>query len=282
VKIGYISDLHIDFWVKCSNTQSPKTQKKIKKFVKDLTNSEVGDVLLIGGDIGHYNEQNILLLKEFKEYFKEVLLVTGNHDMYLVSENQSLKYSRNSFLRLHEFKEMCEENGIRYLNGDVFEHGGIRIGGTPMWYAIKDGFSEELWKNESNDSNYIQEGPVVTVNLAYGGTMKICSFNSETYYNNELQKLQNMKDIDIFLCHVIPTIMEDQYRHPDLVHDELNFLYETDNIKLLKETGAKYCIFGHMHHGTEFVQEGISFKSNPLGYPGENKGSKPKIKFISI
>jgi predicted phosphodiesterase len=76
MKIGYISDLHIDFYVAFNKSHL------LKKFIESL-NPEFYDLLIIAGDIGHYNQQNILFLNYFKEYSNKIIAVIGNHDLYL-------------------------------------------------------------------------------------------------------------------------------------------------------------------------------------------------------
>ena len=64
LKIDFISDLHLDFWVKELNPQNPKFNKQIQEFIK-MINPLDGDVLVIAGDIGHSNQQAKFLLQIF-------------------------------------------------------------------------------------------------------------------------------------------------------------------------------------------------------------------------
>ncbi|MNP56646.1 hypothetical protein D3C76_1513890 [compost metagenome] len=37
--------------------------------------------------MGHYNKQNYRFLEKLKEYYSYIILVTGNHDYYLISKS---------------------------------------------------------------------------------------------------------------------------------------------------------------------------------------------------
>lgn len=102
-RIDILSDLHLDAYF-------PHTPKVKKEAVKDIfdpiflvNRTSVGDVLIIAGDIGHYNEQNIEILRIFRqEYYQNIVCVLGNHDYYLNSKDEQEKYQKSSFARVEE------------------------------------------------------------------------------------------------------------------------------------------------------------------------------------
>ena len=85
MKVDYISDLHLDFWIRELNPQSPKFQKQIDQYL-DMIHAKGGDVLIIAGDLGHYFQQDSAFLLACKELYRHVMLVRGNHDMYLIDQ----------------------------------------------------------------------------------------------------------------------------------------------------------------------------------------------------
>jgi predicted phosphodiesterase len=263
--LAYCSDTHLDFWVKDFNPYSPKMKLKIADYIKKILNPKPADVLVVAGDIGHYNQQNLEMLVQLKEIYNEVIIVEGNHDMYLVSKNIQKKYDSNSNKRTREMRKLCEENGIIYLDGETVEINGIKIGGTGMWYNLPTDNDIQDWKEGMNDFRLIMNGPI----NQYSSNP---SFNTQYHYKEEVKKLESLSDIDVFVSHVSPVIIPDNKRDPRYgVDNKYNKFYESDNFELLKATGAKHVIFGHTHIQEKFNIGDINFYISAIGYPQENK-----------
>lgn len=85
MKVDILSDLHLDFYF----LEFP-SKKDIRK-VFDSIFVDSGDILIIAGDIGHDNQQNINILKMIQRYYyKHIICILGNHDYlkyYFVSRN---------------------------------------------------------------------------------------------------------------------------------------------------------------------------------------------------
>ena len=240
MKIGYISDLHIDFYVKLNK------EKMLKKFTESLS-PQFYDMLIIAGDIGHYNHQNIALLRYFKEYAKHVIVTLGNHDLYLISDRMKKKYHRNSLQRVEEFKRLCKEEGLIFLDMEVVEIGGVRFGGGCLWYKL-DESNREFWRQNMSDAKYIY-------------------LNFEEFYNQALAKFHQMPSCDIFISH-IPQTKVSEYLKPTFDEKYLPF-YEQENFALLHSKGVRYHIYGHNHTQGEFLKDGIHCLTCSIGYPDE-------------
>ena len=82
MKIDILSDLHFDnyFYNKYSKDDVIKFYSQIIDF------KNCGDVLVIAGDLGHNNHQNIKILKILKEFYKNIVCVLGNHDYINILE----------------------------------------------------------------------------------------------------------------------------------------------------------------------------------------------------
>jgi predicted phosphohydrolase len=247
MRIGYKSDIHLDFWIGTSNNE-----KKIENFVKKILSPRELDVLIIAGDLGHYNYQNYLLLKVLKKWAKTILLCLGNHDFYLVSDTQINKY-KTSFNRVAEFKEMVDSlDGVYLLDGEVVEIEGVRFLGVNGWYdfslALKAGYSiEEVyakWELIMNDSKKI----IPKIN-----PLEIAKIAKE--------KLKaNIDKTDIVFTHVPPFYLK---CYGDIFFDSF---YTFDGYEFLDK--VKYWIFGHCHK--PFRDKNLY--SSPLGYPTIRKG----------
>ena len=114
--IDILSDLHFDYYFKQFNN-SNKDVKKVydRYFLHD--GRAAGDVLVVAGDLGHYNSQNIILLKMIKKIYeyRAIICVLGNHDYYLDGLVARDDYE-NSFIRAKELIELINsQNGIYFL-----------------------------------------------------------------------------------------------------------------------------------------------------------------------
>ena len=122
MKIDILSDLHLDFYFRAGLTITTKNVKSLFDdiFKKD-TNDKMAEVLIIAGDLGHYNEQNIEVLKIIqKEYYKHIICVLGNHDYYLLNYDLKQQYNFNSFNRAKQMRDLINnESNMFCLDGDV-------------------------------------------------------------------------------------------------------------------------------------------------------------------
>lgn len=259
----FISDVHWDFWV---NVQHPEyTQiKKFKKLFDKIFPEKRSDTLLIAGDIGHYNEQNELVFKLLKEYYKHIVWTHGNHDLYLVSKNQMKKYNYDSFSKLNEMIELSSKiDGVHYLDGDMVKIDGVLIGGGSGWYDFQYGVQvhnqtiqqiEELWEYYMNDSRLIKIPNSVTGMLDNG------KYFQEQY--NKLKKIH--KWCDIIISHIGPDWSKvlPKYNHPSTAF----YYFEGQN--LLANLDKSTWIYGHTHDPYEYIHKsGCHLICNPLGYP---------------
>ena len=76
MKFDYINDVHLDFWVPFDTNQL-KFEKKTKEFANQMLPKQPTKILLIGGDLGHYNRQNYWFLEELSKVYTNILLVLG-------------------------------------------------------------------------------------------------------------------------------------------------------------------------------------------------------------
>ena len=276
MKIDLISDLHLDFWVKEVDTNKLKFKVQLEDFIKNIIfpagDFTTGDILIIAGDLGHYNNQIKSLLVELKKYYENIIVTYGNHDMYLISKSQQEKYEYKSLNRIKELKEICEYLDIYFLDGKTIEIDGIKFGGTSSWYSLPTSGDIETWKRVMNDSTKIYDGKGSYSYGMYGAPVSTPNWKTQEFWLEEKAKLIEVakEKVDVFITHVAlnePT--EDEGMYVDFVGDPNNIFYYTENIELLKSSGCKIHIHGHTHQELDYVKEGIRIICNPLGYPSE-------------
>ena len=130
MKIDILSDLHFDNYFYCKYTKDDV----IKFYSQIIDFNNCGDVLVIAGDLGHNNHQNIKILKILKEFYKNIVCVLGNHDYYLV-DKESISLFKKSLERVSNMRELInKQENIYCLDGDIIEIDGIKFGGCNSWY----------------------------------------------------------------------------------------------------------------------------------------------------
>ena len=279
MKIDILSDLHLDFYF---NNKLPLSKDAVKSIFNQIffnnNKREPADVLIIAGDIGHYNEQNIEVLKILqKVYYKYIVCVLGNHDYYLISHGQKKEYDNNSYNRANEMiKQINSQDNMYCLDGNVIEIDGIKFGGAMGWYD--DSYTKEyyytftkkstnnMWKNISMDSEYIHG-----IN------------NYDDLYHIEYPKLKKVyQDCDVMISHINPSYLH-EHINSTYHNDQGNTFFTFDGHDLLKNGSMKYWIFGHTHDAIEYELYDKKVICNPLGYPSEsNYGDWIWIKTIEI
>ncbi len=240
-----------------------------------MDRTDLGDVLIIAGDIGHYEQQDKELLRQLKEVYKEIIIVHGNHDLYLVSDSQRKKYEYESTQRLDELRVSCEELGIHYLEGNVITIDGIRFGGTSGWYNLPTHEDMKHWRFALNDSNLIYDGYPIQMAYSYQRNTRP-DWDTQAYY---LEQLQKMKDIakegcDVLVNHVSQVIPPDEVIPRQYRGDPGNIFYYVDNFDIVKESGTKFYLYGHTHDVHKWEKDGIEMRCNPFGYPMESRGKR--------
>mgnify|MGYP001431574520 CR=1 FL=1 len=264
MKIAYIGDLHIDFYCTQRNPQHRDYYPQFQRYISNVLRPVPADILLVAGDIGHYNQQNIDLLIALKEHYPTIIVTYGNHEMYILSTSDLNKYNYSSKARVDEFKAMCTANDIHCLDGDTVSVAGLTISGLPMWYNLPTPADMHKWFYYLNDSRYIVEGYTIP---AYAYSKKAEPFDTQAFYHEQLAKLQALPHSDILLTHVSPVIRPThiQGHHADFT--DYDIFYETDNLEHIK---ANYCVFGHSHDIGTFTLGSTTFLTNSIGYPNES------------
>lgn len=274
--IDFISDLHLDYWIKMI-PHSPKLVKTISLFIRDVLKPKGGDVLVLAGDTGHYFVQDAELIKQLKTIYKEVVIVTGNHDMYLVSHNQQKKYHQHSYERIDEMRDFCDLIGVHYLEGTTVDIDGLIIGGTGMWYNLESDDRLARWNIEMNDANLIMDGQEpIKYDYGYGSYKKVSRWDSQEHYLKEVERLKQLEyqGVDVLVTHVLPVILPEYKMVEKYRGDKNNIFYMSNNIDIVKAIDPQVTIFGHTHENYDLNIDDYWFVCNPLGYKSEQTNNE--------
>jgi hypothetical protein len=255
-QISILSDLHTEFYIRQKDPKRIKPKDVEIAYRGTLSADPAVDLLIVAGDLGSYLAQGMQVLHHISTIFnyKKILVTAGNHTSYASSQLASRR-------KEHAFANYKDPQGIiEVLEGTVVNYKGIRYGGCEMNYDgsyLKVLQSEldpvDYWKYYMNDSKYQHRG---------GYLLK---------YFNELTKLREVyKKSDVIITHINPSNklehQLEQYRqHPSTA------FYNFDGEQLLKDTTAKYWIYGHCHGQYSYTQHGVECILNAHGYPSEPK-----------
>lgn len=259
--IHYISDTHWDHWIDANLPLYAQEKKFLGALPQDIKEF-VSDILIVAGDLGHSNDQNVLFFEILKRYFKNIVFVTGNHDLYLIKKYGDFRFSEDRLKDL--INKTSKIENVHHLDGTVVNIDGVRFGGGSIWhddyYARKysnlnDFQIDWIWENRISDS--------VLIKSRY-------EFDFRFHFQKEWNKFKNIiDDSDILVSHYPPMTRENV--QPQWKDDPLTYLF-LFNPELLDgfDISGKTWIYGHQHTQTVWQDRGCTFVSNPLGYPGEN------------
>ena len=242
MNIDCIADWRLDFYIPHDSNHS-KWENKTHLFLDSLLPQNLGEVLVIAGDISHYNIQSKWCLEHFSKHYEHVFFVLGNHDYYLISDGQSKKYKHKSKEREFELMGMLFSitNITMLYDFEVYTYKDKTFAGSTSWYPLTEFKDVNFFNTVSNDSRLI----------------KGIDIGNENYH--EGLAYENMEDVDVLVTHVPSILINNHHKYGS----SSCYLNELNNIK------AKYNIFGHCHEQSEYDKVGHKFYINALGYPNE-------------
>lgn len=263
-RIAYTSDLHLDFFFKEGSNIPRALEYNFSKYFKGIDS----DTLIIAGDLTHHTpEYSIEVLLELKQWLnlKNIIIVNGNHDCYLLGKQLQSRFSNG--LQLAAFRtDLYNANGIHALEGNYVEIDGIRIGGCDSFYdgtifyrqlAYSSPYSatgslERYWKRIMSDSY----------------NMKLESFSE--YAKQQKDLLRKLKDqVDIMVTHVKP-VVNNKYFPLHYQNDITNAFYSFDfEEEIATDSRLQAWVYGHTHTVEQWDFHGVDLWANPRGYPNE-------------
>ena len=253
--IDYISDLHLEYHF---SFVERKFDKYIESILPEYSNYEF---LVIAGDISDYNSYSKTFLKKISKFYKHVIVVLGNHDLYLPTKTQQRKYynSHNRVIDLIYDIDIPRNvhfvgqwsNNLKVLKSNSNEM--IAFVGGFLGYPTNSKSDEYFYKNVSYDSDKI-----IGIEIS---PQEVYNFEKNVL-QSLLKAITTTEEIDktVLVTHVPPIITQS--------HVEFNSTacyYAPLNKTLL----PKYNIFGHTHEVVSLEKEGKKFYSNGIGFTKE-------------
>lgn len=259
MRFDVISDLHLDLWT------NKKNGKWLKLFIDKIVpiREERSEILVIAGDLGHSNTQNYNAVRFLKEFYKNIVVVHGNHDLYLIHEESVDTYQCDSFCRLVDLqKKLGSIDGVHFLNGSSVEIDGVTFGGTVGWYDGVFAEREHNFTPERIDQMWRHFADCRWIYTPDGTT-----FDWRSYYQGQRRAMEDLTDYcDVMITHHVPIWekMRMEFRN-----DPSSGFFHFDGYDLVEKMTGKVWVYGHTHDQYFYEYKGCQMVCNPLGYDGE-------------
>lgn len=266
MNIYYINDLHLDQRLNLKKNKNEKINQLISDIMIDCDEKDAkNSLLIIAGDFSNYSSHALLFLKQISQFFKQVAIVFGNHDYYLIDAHHASKYQFDSEYKINELYQSLKEINNVHVLGEQFDNilnfNGLKIGGTTLFSnPYTDEKSTHFYDTYMADSKYIH----------FNHSIVEQNKKEIDYYH----RLKN-ENLNIFVSH-FPIIMTQSHAMHGRLNDGSHSSFKTEVNELI----APIYLFGHVHERSQYKIDDVCFYTNCAGYKGEF--STAKIKLIQL
>lgn len=252
IKVGFISDLHID-----RNVERPPEDYLF--MLRSIIREKNLELLVIGGDISNHYTKTLAFVEQLENQAEiPVYFIPGNHDFW--EEKDAAKDTKGIYQLYKEHPQSLIESPVQ-LNDEY------TLVGHPGWYnhAIyaKDKFSPDEVEQGKFRWTYWQDKLRMDWEMSDREVSKIFSQLIE----EDLKKVTTPKTI--LQTHVV-TIPEFTMPMPHRTFDFFNAYMATDDLKHIhKDYSVSHQFMGHVHFRENIRRNETQFITNSLGYRRE-------------
>ncbi len=248
MKFLIASDLHIEFY---KNTN-------IFNFF-DISKLNEPTSLILAGDIGYPYHQNYeIFIKQCSETFKNVIIITGNHEYYCGLPISLVDEKISDIVK--------NFNNVHFLQKNELIIDNIVILGCTLWTYIPDNISNIVSRliNDYRKIIYLENGNEYQYDVEYNNNLN--KEHIQWIFNN-IEKYNNKKIIVI--THHLPSW---NMIHPKYLSNKqdtsINWAFANNLDELiLKSNNLHYWICGHSHSSNLKKIGNCQILLNPKGYP---------------
>lgn len=252
MKVGFISDLHID-----RNHQVP-AEEYLNMMWQTIADHQL-ETLVIGGDISnHYSSTLKFVEKLQKQADIPVYFIPGNHDFW--EEKDAPKNT-------HEIYRVYKEHPQSLIESPVQLNEEYTLVGHPGWYnhAVydKEQFSPADVEHGKFRWTFWQD----KVRMDWEMTDQEVS----QFFTNIIEKdLETVTTKNIILQTHVVTVPEFTMPMPHRIFDFFNAYMATSDLKHVhKEYPISHQLMGHVHFREKIIRDRTQFITNSLGYRRE-------------
>lgn len=252
LKIGFISDLHID-------RNHERAPSEYLNRIKQMILEKKLEMLVIGGDISNHYSTTIQFVETLQNQAEiPVYFIPGNHDFW--EEVDATKDTRGIYQLYKEHPQSLIESPVK-LNEDY------TLVGHPGWYnhAVydKNQFSPEEVEKGKFRWAYWQD----KLRLDWEMSDKEVSTQFSNIIRRDLERVTT--DNIILQTHVV-TVPEFTMPMPHRTFDFFNAFIATNDLKnVAEEYPISHQIMGHVHFRHQIIKNHTKIITNSLGYRRE-------------
>jgi len=236
MKFRVLSDIHLEFY---------RTIEQVMSYIQ-WTDQDIESILILAGDIGYpldkqRNPSSIFVdfLSEMKQRFREVILITGNHEYYI---RKPLKLSMDKIDT--KIREICDSLGVHFLQKDSVTIEDVTIYGCTMFTDLK-----LIHAKQMNDIKKVES--FTNLNKIHRGHV-------------EWLESQQFEGKTIVVTHHVPMLLENKHTG-----------YYSDVLPKLDDGEINYWICGHTHDNINIRHNNTTLLSCCIGYPEELEQQGP-------
>jgi predicted phosphodiesterase len=240
MRVFALSDIHVDY-------------DENARWVSNLSLAEYqNDILILAGDVTDTKRLFDWCLRTLVKRFKKVVFVPGNHDLWVIREEDR---SKNSLQKFEEVCAMVESSGASM---QTFRERGVSIVPLLTWYDYSFGRPTEELKS---------------IWLDYHACRWPSGFTEKDIVEH-FAALNNKQanwpdDTVITYSHFLPRID----LMPGFIPKAKKVLYpvlgSTQLERQLRRLNPKIHVYGHSHVNRHVKIDGVSYINNAFGYPSE-------------
>ena len=254
--IQIVSDLHLEFW-------GGKTKFNFVKPSAPIL-ALLGDSCCCGSD----DDFDIFkrFISEIIDSYKHIIIVSGNHEYYFNPPSKSIKPDVSNTIDGvdNKLKEFCKSSPkLHYLNNGVLKmivgKKSYMIIGSTLWSWIPEDQRVRI-QTSMNDYRYIYVVDKDTKKIRNINATDISNMfvRNVRYIKSQLAKVENSRVI-LFVHHK-------PYVSSDYNPKSYDPAYMSDLSKVIKKP-ITFVAYGHTHIADSSTISGITYYSNPKGYP---------------
>jgi len=252
MKVGFISDLHVDRHYELNSDHYLNVLKK-------AIHAQNLDMLVIGGDISNHYTKTFQFVEDLESQAEiPVYFIPGNHDFW---EEKDAK--KNT----HKIYQYYKEHPQSLIESPLEINDEYTLVGHSGWYnhAVYDKkkFTPEEVEHGKFRWTYWQD----KLRVDWGMTDLEVSEHFTQIIKKDLEKVKTNKII--LQTHVV-TVPEFTMPMPHRIFDFFNAYMATSDLKNFhKEYPITHQVMGHIHFRASLLKEGTRFITNSLGYRRE-------------
>jgi hypothetical protein len=259
MKFDLLSDLHID----------------INKNFRPQEPNPGSEVLVLAGDIAEIQSlrhTKFQIFKEYKDLYKEVVYVAGNHEFY------GANYQRTNEILEHE----CGNIGVRFLQPDCgrnyfWEHDGVLFVGGTLWTDCNklDPITLSGLKQMMADFSWISYGDSTLLPSGVVPPFSPDQSAREHAYHlhcfDDVISRNKDKKVVLVTHHAMSEKSVVAYFRGQYIMNG-GFMSQRDDF-FDKHRNIMYHCHGHMHNPLQYYLFDTEVNCNPYGYRKYGEGS---------